>query len=119
MYIIRHYGMSIHTLIPHFTRSLTANGRSPLTALNYRGDLDRFARYFSTQKITEVRDLTYDNIMDFLVYHAAGHQATSTNRMKASISAFFKYLLTSGHIARIPFLSLEYAQVVRPRPSPL
>src|SRR5476649_1142545 len=111
--------MSLRTLIPHFVRSLTANGRSLLTARNYKGDLDRFAGYFAEKKTTEVRDLAYDDIMDFLVYYSAGHEPSSTNRMKASVSSFYKYLLTSGHIARIPFLTLEYARVVRPRPSPL
>ncbi|WP_022670264.1 site-specific tyrosine recombinase/integron integrase [Hippea alviniae] len=84
--------MDIDSLIDRFIFSLQTKGFSENTISSYAADLKEFSKFFSK------RDLTKDNLMEFIENVLVNRYKPSTvNRKLSSIRGFLKFLLKYGH----------------------
>lgn len=69
-------------------------GLSKNTLESYGRDVGKFLVYLEEIKVNSVRDIKYENILDFLtILKKHGYTDTTTVRTIVSIKQFFKYLL--------------------------
>ncbi len=92
----------MQALIDQFTDYIALErGLSPNTREAYRADLERFAQFLQSRKITSFNDVTRRQITDFLMAEKDRELATSTlARRLVSIKVFARFLQQEGMLDR-------------------
>jgi len=96
--------MDLAAALDRYTQQLAADGRSPLTADQYRRHVGMFARWLETENCpTDVALIGPEHVAGFLTSPAllktaagSARKATSANTARTSLRVFFKYVADAG-----------------------
>ncbi|MBW2558882.1 MAG: site-specific tyrosine recombinase XerD [Deltaproteobacteria bacterium] len=78
----------------------------------YSRDLNRYVEFVEQTGIKDIREISSDNLISFLVnLKGGGLVASSINRSLAAIRGFYKYLLTEKIVDENPVANIELAKV--------
>ncbi|HPQ44972.1 MAG TPA: site-specific tyrosine recombinase XerD [Syntrophales bacterium] len=78
----------------------------------YSRDLNRFVEFIEQAGITDIRKISSDTVISFLVnLKGCGLATTSINRSIAAIRGLYRYLLTNNSIDENPIATIERAKV--------
>lgn len=108
--------MKLNRAIRDFETQLLANGRSPHTVSSYLRDLGEFRAWLAgEQHSDDVRLVDAATLCRFATARCVTHaedgrakRASSVDKVKMSLRAFFRYLLDAGLIALNPARVLKY-----------
>lgn len=106
----------MQNLINDFLSALLADGKSPCTIQNYRGDLQGFAKWLATEK-KQVNGLHYADLRSWAnSLEFVGYSSSSRGRKIAAIKSFFHYLAKMEVIGRNPADGLELPKQEKKQP---
>jgi integrase/recombinase XerD len=95
-------------------------GCSQNTLLSYKNDLDRFIIYLKKLKVTTLKEITRDQIENYLiVLNENGLHSNTRARKLSSIKSWLSYLWDERLIDSNPGFELKGPRVERPLPKPL
>lgn len=78
----------------------------------YSRDLNRYSEFMETTGITNVKNITSDNILSYLgALRKSGLTPNSVNRALAALRGFYKYLIRESIIEENPIANIELAKV--------
>ncbi len=78
----------------------------------YSRDLDRYVEFVEHEGLTDIREISSDNVISFLgALKHGGLASSSINRSLAAIKGFCRYLLTEKIINENPVANIELAKV--------
>lgn len=78
----------------------------------YSRDLNRYAEFVEQAGVTDIREISSDNVISFLGnLKRCGLATTSINRSLAAIRGLYRYLLTENIIDENPVATIELAKV--------
>jgi site-specific recombinase XerD len=111
--------MTLQTAIRRFEAQMRADGKSPRTRECYLWDLERLTQALGPtirlRSITPHRLALFVNSPAFaMMSNGQPKKASSVNRSKASLRAFFRFLADSDYLVRDPARLVRYARVPRP-----
>lgn len=87
------------------------------TELSYKRDLNKVAQYLDEKGISDVKEITFDELNSYIVYLEENHfAAASISRNVASIKAFFHYLHREGIIEEDISENLKSPKIVKKLP---
>jgi integrase/recombinase XerC len=99
--------------LAEFEATLRAADRSAETLRAYLGDVVAFARWADAQGVDEPARVTTDLLRQYLVFMTdRGDQRSSVVRRRASLRAYFAWLVERGHLGASPA-----ARLLAPRPA--
>lgn len=107
--------MNLNTLIERFLEILETENKSPLTIINYRGDLVQLVKSTGNKPI---KDITSQDLQTFMQSHKSKSSATRA-RKQASISSFFAWCRRLDYISANPADKLAYIKQNEPLPRPM
>ena len=99
------YGDSMHELINDYLSFIEVEKNySKETVLNYGIDLETFREYLVNTKISNFRDVNYDNLRKYLVFlsNDKKYSNKSISRHISSLHSFYNYLMDEGVINNNP-----------------
>ncbi len=96
-------------LIRGFLEYLDAERRySSHTIQSYEGDLQQFAEYVSTKKLSTLESIDKEMLRGFVHFlFQSGYSKASIARKIAALRSFFRYAKRKGHLTINPALSLK------------
>jgi integrase/recombinase XerD len=108
----------MQALIEEFLAYLTGEkGMSSNTTSAYRTDLEQYRVYLSERGITDATDVSYEDVLGFMIYLRERRYANSTlARRTAAVKSFYNYLHTSNQIAADPTAQIDSPRVDRTPP---
>lgn len=81
---------------------------SNLTINNYKRDIEYFFEFLNDRKITNIKDIKYQYIREYLVHlHNRQYSKKTISRYISSLRTFFKYLYNEGIINNNPMLLIS------------
>ena len=91
---------------------LIEKGASGNTLEAYGRDLNRYCSYLESKGIADIRSVTPQTVVEFLVQiRAEGLSANSMNRSLAAMRGFYKFLLQEKVLDESPLTNIELAKV--------
>lgn len=93
-------------LLSEFLNYLTYEKKySSLTISNYKRDIEYFFLFLQDKKITNIKNVKYQDIRDYLI-HLHNHQYSkkTVSRYISSLRTFFKYLYVEGNVSSNPMV---------------
>lgn len=85
-----------------FERLLSLN-----TIQSYRRDLNKFQNYLEVKKITNIENITHEDIIHFLESLFKSQKETSVSRILSTLRTFYRYLIRSEKILKNPFSQIK------------
>lgn len=102
--------------IKEFLQSLAADGKSPCTIANYKGDLQGFNDWLKQQK-KPLNSLRYSDLRNWAnSLEGKGYTASTRSRKIAAVKSFFKYLLKMEVITQNPADGLTMPKAEKKQP---
>lgn len=102
--------------IKEFLQSLAADGKSPCTIANYKGDLQGFNAWLEQQK-KPLNNLRYSDLRNWAnSLEGKGYTASTRGRKIAAVKSFFKYLLKMEVVTQNPADGLEVPKAEKKQP---
>lgn len=96
------------------------------TVASYRRDLDTYAEYLAEQGITDPREVTTEDVEEFVAWlrgrtSATGepYAASTLARMVVAVRGLYRFLAAEGHVAEDPAADVETPSAGRPLPKAL
>jgi len=80
---------------------------SPNTIQSYKRDLSKFRQYLDDVRISDLENITHENIILFLESLFKSQKETSVSRILSTLRTFYKYLIRSGRILKNPFSQIR------------
>lgn len=99
--------------IGRFIRNLEFKNCTDNTINWYKGILEMWARYMEAQNKVSVRNITKDDIMDYIIHLKTDRQnnATSQNNKLRALRAFFNWCLENNYLEINPVTNLKIKEV--------
>ncbi|MHC4620919.1 MAG: tyrosine-type recombinase/integrase [Planctomycetota bacterium] len=95
-----------------FLDHLSGLNRSEHTITAYGKDLEQFTTFLAEKGVTDVTDITPDHISGWLASLAKVQiSGTSRNRKFYALNSFFKHLVATGKLDRLPTAGLQAPKV--------
>lgn len=110
-----------HQLIDRFLEEAwLLKGLAENTLSSYRYDLQNLAAWAANQKQSNLKQLQYADLLDYLDYkYGENHQARSTARLLSCLRSFFLYLVEQKIITENPILNIASPKIGRGLPKAL
>lgn len=78
---------------------------SSLTISNYKRDIEYFFSFLQDKKITNIKNVKYNDIRNYLIHlHDHQYSKKTVSRYISSLRTFFKYLYIEGDICNNPMI---------------
>lgn len=95
--------------VEKFINNLKEQNKSQFTLLAYKKDLQQFVGYLSTKQKEDVREITKDDIEEFIKkLLAENYTKKSASRKLNSIRSFFRFLKNEGAIVQNPSIEVGH-----------
>ncbi|NCO88562.1 hypothetical protein AUK04_02000 [Candidatus Roizmanbacteria bacterium CG2_30_33_16] len=104
----------IPSLIEKFVSFLKQQEKSQFTIVAYKKDLEQFAGFLTGQEKNDIRDVTKENIGDFISSLIQNNYTKkSASRKLNSVRTFFRYLKNEGVINQNPALDVSHPKYTK------
>jgi len=92
-------------------------GLAENTAISYRFDLNHFADFLRTKKISSPQDICREHIIEYGgVLKEEGKEASTFSRHLSAIKAYFRFLLSDRQISADPSVNLDSPKLAKHYP---
>jgi len=101
--------LNIKQAVSAFKANLAKQGRASATILAYSKDIEQLADFVAKSNITDLKQITKENIDAFKANLAENNYTTkSISRKINSIKSFFSYVLANDQISENPSIGVSH-----------